>query len=234
MLDRLGPGLWTVSAPLRLAGAEFGTRMTVVQIGESGLALIAPIEIDDALARALAEKGQVEALIAPNAFHHLYFLAAAKRYPEATCFLAEGVEKKLATRPAVAKDLAGEPDPLFKAELEQVVLEGAPLTNEVIFFHGASKTLILTDLCFNFDPAPSGWTGLFLRLAGAHGRLAVSRLMRAGFKDRDKVRATIARVLEWDFEKVIVTHGTNIEGVGRDRFRQAVSEVGLLEARSGR
>jgi len=225
MLDRLGPGIWTVSAPLKLAGAEFGTRMTVVRIGDGGLALIAPIEIDEALAAALAEQGRVVALIAPNAFHHFYFLAAAERYPDAACFLAEGVEKKLARRPAGAKTLRGEPDPLWEAELEQVVLGGAPMTNEVIFFHAASKTLVLTDLCFNFDPAPSGWTGLLLRLAGAHGRLAVSRLMRGSFKDKRKVRATIARALEWDFENVVVTHGHNIEGGGRERFREAVSDV---------
>lgn len=225
LLDEMGPGIWTVSAPLRLAGAEFGTRMTVVRIGERSLALIAPIEIDAALAAELAEQGEVRALIAPNAFHHLYFRAAAKRYPKAACFLAEGVEKKLGIRPVGATDLSGAPDPLWKSELEQVVLEGAPRTNEVIFFHRASRTLILTDLCFNFDPAPRGWTGLFLRLAGAHGRLAVSRLMRSGLKDRNRVRASIARVLEWDFENIVVTHGNNLMGGGRERFRKATSDV---------
>ena len=50
MIEEMGPGLWTVSAEFSLAGAAFGTRMTVVRIGEGGLGLIAPIEIDDALA----------------------------------------------------------------------------------------------------------------------------------------------------------------------------------------
>ncbi|MBJ19649.1 MAG: DUF4336 domain-containing protein [bacterium] len=221
MLDRLAPGIWTVSAPLKLAGAEFGTRMTVVRIAERVLVLIAPVEIDAALAGELAEIGEVGALIAPNAFHHLYFLAATKRYPDAACFLAEGVEKKLGVRPAGAWDLADDPDSLWKGELEQVFLGGAPLTNEVIFFHGATKTLILTDLCFNFDPAPGGWTGLFLRLAGAHGQLAVSRLMRSSLKDKERVRATIARILEWDFDKIIMSHGHNVMSDGKERFRLA-------------
>ena len=225
MLDELASGVWTVSVPLKLAGAEFGTRMTVVRIGEKGLALFAPVEIDDALAAELSEVGDVRAIIAPNAFHHFYFLAAAGRYPDAECFLAEGVEKKLGVRPDGAKDLSPEPDPLWKNDLEQTVLVGAPLTNEVIFFHPRSKTLILTDLCFNFDPAPSGWTGFFLRLAGGHGRMAVSRLMRFGIKDKAGVRSTIARILEWDFENVIVTHGHNVVGAGRERFREATKDV---------
>jgi hypothetical protein len=225
MLEELAAGIWTVSAPLKLAGAEFGTRMTVIRIGPSGLVLIAPIEIDDGLAAALAEKGEVKALIAPNAFHHFYYLAAAKRYPDAGCFLAEGVEGKLGIRPPGAKDLSAGSDPLWEAELEQVVLEGAPMTNEVIFYHKASRTLVLTDLCFNFDPAPGGWTGFFLRLAGAHGRLAVSRLMRAGLKDKAKVRATIAQVLKWDFDKIIIGHGHNIKSSGKERFREATRDI---------
>jgi hypothetical protein len=225
MIEKVGSGIWTVSAPLSLMGADFGTRMTVVRLGAQGLALIAPIEIDESLAGRIAELGRVDALIAPNAFHHFYFLAAAERYPEATCFLAEGVEKKLGGRPGGARDLGPSPDPLWAGELEQTVLGGAPLTNEVIFFHPSSKTLVLTDLCFNFDPPPGGWTGLLLRLVGGHGKLAVSRLMRAGMKDRQQVRATIERILEWDFEKIIVTHGHNILANGRERFRRATWDL---------
>lgn len=225
MIEEIGAGVWTVSAPLSLLGAAFGTRMTVVRLGTDGLALIAPIEIDEALAARLAELGRVDALIAPNAFHHFYFLAAAERYPNAVCFLAEGVEKKLGVRPPGARDLGPIPDPLWAEALDQTVLGGAPLTNEVIFFHPASKTLVLTDLCFNFDPPPGGWTGLLLRLAGGYGKLAVSRLMRAGMKDRQQVRATIARICEWDFEKIIVTHGHNILTNGRERFAEATRDV---------
>ena len=225
MIEEVGAGIWTVSAPLSLMGAGFGTRMTIVRLGADGLALIAPIEIDEALAARLAELGRVDALIAPNAFHHFYFRAAAERYPQAGRFLAEGVEKKLGGRPPGARDLGPSPDPLWADELEQTVLGGAPLTNEVIFFHPSSKTLVLTDLCFNFDPPPGGWTGLFLRLAGGHGKLAVSRLMRAGMKDKQQVRATIDRILAWDFEKIIVAHGHNILANGRERFRQATRDV---------
>lgn len=225
MIEEMGPGLWTVSAAFSLAGAAFGTRMTVVRIGEGGLALIAPIEIDDALALELASLGKVRAIIAPNAFHHIYFLAASTRYPDARCFLAEGVEKKLGQRPPGAVDLTATPDALWQSDLSQVVLEGAPLTNEVMFFHTDSRTLILTDLCFNFDPPPGGWTGFMLRLAGGHGRMAVSRLMRIGLKDRDKVRASIGRVLEWDFDNLIVTHGHNVRGGARERFLAATGDL---------
>lgn len=225
MIEELVPGIWTVATPLKLAGVDFGSRMTIVRIGGDGLVLISPCPIDDALAAEIDALGQVRAVIAPNAFHYLYFVDAAERYPDAGRYLAEGVAKKLGSTPAGAVTLSAEADPLWKADLEQCKIEGAPKTNEVVFFHPASHTLILTDLCFNFNPAPSGWPGIFLRIVGAHGRLAVSRLMRTLLKDRKKVRPIIERILEWDFEQIVVTHGAIVKRNGRRLFREATGDL---------
>lgn len=225
MLEELVPGIWTRATPLKLAGVEFGTRMTIVRVAGDGLVLISPCPIDDALAAEIGALGTVRAVIAPNAFHYLYFVDAAERYPDAACHLAQGVAKKLGSPPPGAVMLGAEADPLWKAELEQCRIEGAPMSNEVIFYHDASRTLILTDLCFNFDPAPSGWPGIFLRLMGVHGRLAVSRLMRFVLRDRKKVRAVIKRILEWDFERIVVTHGAIVVQDGRRLFREATADL---------
>ena len=99
------------------------------------------------------------------------------------------------------------------------------MTNEVVFLHRATKTVVLTDLCFHFDPPPGGWTGLFLRLAGARGGLKVSRLMRFSMKDKDAVRGSIARILEWDFDNMVVAHGTNLIGGAKQAFRVATADV---------
>jgi hypothetical protein len=225
MIEELVPGIWTVATPLKLAGVDFGTRMTIVRVGGDGLVLISPCPIDDALATEIDVLGTVRAVIAPNAFHYLYFVDAAERYPDAARFLAQGVAKKLGSTPTAAVMLSAEADPIWKADLEQCMIEGAPMSNEVIFYHRASRTLILTDLCFNFDPAPSGWPGIFLRLMGAHGRLAVSRLMRFVLKDRENVRPIIKRILEWDFERIIVTHGAIVEQDGQKLFREATADL---------
>ena len=95
MLGSVGEGIWTAAAPLALAGAEFGTRMTVVRLADGGVMLISPIEVDDALAAEIDVIGPVRAVVAPNAFHHFYFAAVAKRYPDAAYFLAAGTEEKL-------------------------------------------------------------------------------------------------------------------------------------------
>jgi hypothetical protein len=211
---------------MRLLGADIGARTVIVALRAGGLALISPGPIDDALARQLADLGGVRALIAPNAFHHFHLLAAAQRHPEAICFLARGVEAKLRGRPeGEVRTLGGEPDSLWASDLESCTVEGAPRVNETVFFHPPSKTLIVTDLCFHFDPPPGGWTGILLRLGGAYGRLGVSRLMRTLLRDRAAVRASIDRLLEWDFEQLVVTHGSILREDARRRFREATADL---------
>lgn len=225
MLEEFAKGVWTVSKPLKIAGSEFGTRMTIIRVGEAGLVLIAPCPIDAALERKIRDLGNVEAIIAPNCFHHFYLLDAHALFPDAAVFLAEGVGEKLARMPVGARTLSGEVDSLWAGDLEQIKIGGTPKVNEVVFFHGASQTLVLTDLCFNFNPPPRGWTGFILRIVGAHGRLAASRLMRSMFKDRAAVRASIREILAWDFERLIVTHGSNISSGAKALFEQATRDI---------
>ena len=225
MLEETAAGIWTVTAPFKVAGAEFGTRMTVIRIGASELILSAPCLIDDVLEARIRELGTVVAVIAPNCFHYYYFLDALKRFPDAVPHLAEGVADKIGGAPTNARSLTGESDPIWRAEVEQLAIPGAPKVNEIVFYHRASRTLVLTDLCFNFDPPPRGWTGLFLRIAGAYGKLAVSRLMRSMLKDREKVREAVDRILAWDFERIIVTHGQNVAADAKRLFREATSDL---------
>jgi hypothetical protein len=221
MIEELADGIWTVAMALKLTGIEFGTRMTIVRVGDDGLVLISPCSIDDSLASGINALGTVRAVIAPNAFHHRYFADAIERYPGASRFFAEGVAKKVESTPTDTATLGADADPIWSAELEQCKVEGAPRLNEVVFYHAASRTLVLTDLCFNFNPAPGGLEGIPLRLFGVHGRLAVSRLMRLLLKDRQKVRRVVQRILEWEFERIVVTHGAIVEEDGHALFREA-------------
>jgi hypothetical protein len=45
-----------------------------------------------------------------------------------------------------------EPDPDWRGKIEQHLFRGAPVLNEVVFFHRATGTLIFTDLVFNVAP----------------------------------------------------------------------------------
>jgi hypothetical protein len=105
--------------------------------------------------------------------------------------------------------------------LDQALVQGAPSLNEVVFLHRPSRTLLCLDLCFHVRPPRNLVTQLFMRLNGAWDRFGPSRIFRyAIVKDRRALRASLDRVLAWDFDRVSVAHGDVLERGGRDALRQ--------------
>jgi len=56
---------------------------------------------------------------------------------------------------------------------------------------------------------------------GGYGHFGPSRLARSFMKDRPAVRRGIERILEWDFDRVTVTHGEVLETGGHALFEKA-------------
>jgi hypothetical protein len=92
---------------------------------------------------------------------------------------------------------------------------GAPSLNETVFLHRASRTLLCLDLCFNVRESASFVTRLLMRVNGAYGRFGPSRIFRyTVMKDRKAMRASLDRILAWDFDRVTVAHGEILESGG--------------------
>lgn len=222
-LRELDRGLWAVEQPLRVGGLELGTRTTIVRLADGGLLVHSPGPFTAALRGEIEALGPVRALIAPNLLHHLFLAESASAFPRALVFAAPGLREKLgATR--IDQVLAEAPPPLWANDLDQLVVRGAPGLNEVVFLHRASRTLICGDLCFNVRNSSSAFTRVFMRLNSAYGRFGPSRLFRyTVLKDAREMRASIDRILEWDFERVVVAHGEVLESDGSSALRRSFS-----------
>jgi hypothetical protein len=109
--------------------------------------------------------------------------------------------------------------------MEQVLVNGLPLANEVVFFHRPSASLIVTDLAFNVGASSPWLTRLVFRLGRAYGRLAPTVLERLLVRDRSAFRDSLTRILEWPFERVVVAHGQVKEKGGRDELARGYSWV---------
>jgi hypothetical protein len=116
--------------------------------------------------------------------------------------------------------------PEWEGEIEHFVFGGMPLLNESVFLHKPSRTLILTDLMFNFSRDLTAGQRLFAALKGASGRPSVSRLMRYFMmKDRAAVRRSAGKVLEWDFDRVLLAHKDMIDRGGKEIMRRAFEDI---------
>jgi hypothetical protein len=96
--------------------------------------------------------------------------------------------------------------------------------NECVFFHAASRTLILTDTAFHFDESFPALTQFATRVLGGYKRLSPSLLERIATTEKKKVRNSVAKILRWDFDRVIMAHGSIVEQNGKEKFQQGYEQ----------
>ena len=216
-LTAVAPGLWsyvhTMHAP---GGVRMPVRMNLARVGASrdgasgDLWVHSPVPIDDALAAEITGLGRVLYVVAPNAYHHLFAGTFAARFPGAKLYGVSGVTRK---RPELAFEgmLTDGSVPPWAGEIDQVFIEGAPKLSEVVFFHRASRSLLVSDLFFNVTEPETWMTGLVLRMMGTYKRFGRSRAWSLFGKDRSLLKASVEKVLAWDFVRVLPAHGVPFE-----------------------
>lgn len=223
MFEQITDGVWHATHDHTITGgAQFRTRTTLVRLEDGTLWMHSPIPLDDELASEIAELGEVRHIVAPNGFHDRYAAAAKQRYPQATLW-GSPVLKHSKEQPPVDAWL-GETKPSWSNEIQYLCIEGVPKVDEFVFLHPSSGTLILTDLLFQIRYPVNTLTKMILWMAGANkGKLAQSRLWRSITKDRGAAGRSVEKMLDWDFERVVLAHGDFVEGAdARTRTRQAL------------
>ena len=215
-LTAVAPGLWTHVHVMRMpGGVRIPARMNIVRLGASdGLWVHSPGKIDDAVAAEIAGLGRVLYVVAPSASHHMYAGAFAARFPGAQLFGAPGVARKhpeLSFAGTLADGSTPAASPPWSAEIDQTFLEGAPKLSEVVFFHRATRSLLVSDLFFNMTEPETWATGLVLRMMGTYKRFGRSRAWNLYGKDRPALKKSVEKVLAWDFVRVLPAHGAPFE-----------------------
>jgi hypothetical protein len=218
-LKPLADGLWVADAHRLVLGSRQPIRMVALDVGGSAL-VHSPLPLTPELEDSLAGLPPVRFIVAPNRWHHLYAGEWAARHPKAELHGAPGLAEKRPDLP-LQSELGDVPPREWSAHLEQLVFRAMPIFNEVVFFHRASRSLVLTDVAFNFQEADWGVVGLYIRAAGAYRRFGPSRVTRRLVRDRALARSLMDRILSWPFERVVVSHGPSVESQAKDRLRAA-------------
>lgn len=226
MLKQIAENLWTADGSMRLLDADITIRMTVVRLADNKLVLISPISMTELMVDALTQLGTVAYIVAPNLTHHLYAEQAKQQFPSAQLLVAPGLPKK---RKQLAFDYVFDNQCFtpWEGELKHLVFTALPLLNEVIFYHGESRSLILTDLLCNIQAIDRSLFGLYIRLSGVYQTLAMSRLFRFLIRNKTHARDLLGQALQWDFDRVVLAHGEIIESGGKVKFKEALSWLHL-------
>lgn len=229
MLRQLDSNLWVQDKPFHVLRADIGVRMTVVRLKNGDLWVHSPVRTTPEERAALDQLGRVAHIVAPSLVHHLFAAELCSCYPEARLHVAPGLAQKNSAL-VRSEPLTERPPTAWGGEIEPIFLAGAPIVNETVFRVG--RTLIVTDLVFNYPSAEGFATRLFLQLDGALGGVRATRIFRLTFKDKAAVRASILRILGWDFDRIIVTHGEVLATGGRQALHAAYESLLELPALS--
>ena len=224
LLIQIDRNIWTVESVQRFLGVDFGGRMTVIRLSSGDLFLHSPVKLDDSLASELEALGDVRYLVAPNKFHHLHLADYISKYPCAQLWGAPGLAKKRGDI-----DFTGELDSasnrLWPGEIEYVLFEGVPFINEVVFYHPLSRTVMFTDLIFNYSTNESIGVKVYAWIDGVYGKPDLSRLIKYMVRDREKARDSIRKILSWDFDRVSCTHRDIVTTGGKKIISAALSVI---------
>ncbi len=230
-LDTLKPvadDIWIVDGPVIRFGMpwpkmSFPTRMTVLCVNGE-LMIHSPTPLTPALQRQVEDIGHVRWIIGPNRIHYWWIPEWRNAFPGADVHLAPRIREQSRGRidfPAEVMDReSGYP---WDDAIATLPVHGSFMT-EVVFFHRVSRTLVLTDLIENFEPARLGlWQRWLARLGDAldpHG--SMPRDMRLTYaKRKTELKAAVETMIAWNPERVLLAHGRWHERNGAAELKRA-------------
>jgi hypothetical protein len=216
--------IWLCPYSVRLMGTKFEARMTVIRLSSGRIILHSPSDITPVIAEEISVLGTVAHIVAPGNFHHLYISAAQAAFPKAKTWICPGAENR---NPQLKYDgLLGDVAPAEWAnEISQVLVQGSRIMREVAMFHRPSRTLILVDLIENFTDSTLRIGGMlkfwFKYVLRMWNNPRPAPEYRMGWSDREAAANSLRRILRWDFQRIVLSHGDLIDRDAHEAAKKA-------------
>ena len=208
--------------PLRLLGADLHRNVAVLRLSSGDVVIhsTGPFTPEDMA--AIRAVGRPRWIMDTMLRHDTFAQRGREAFPEATYLAPAGFSERVGfpTLPLVGQQG-------WNDEVEVLGLAGVPSMEEHVVLHRPSRTLIVADLIFNFGAECSAWTHLLMNVAvGAKHDPGMARSIRWTARDRGALRASLAQMMAWDFDRLIVGHGKVIETGAKTQVAAALARAG--------
>lgn len=227
MLEPLGEDLFLVEGPVvRDMGIHFDTRMTVARLGDGSVWIASPVLVPFATVADIIALGPVRYLVSPTPRHFWRLDGWHQLFPEAELWSSPITPITLKKGDLPLTGILGDQVPdLWAGDLDQVLIRGSSWLNEVVFFHAASRTLLVEDVIqMHQSAAGRPLRNALIALGGVAAPTGgVARDIRMTFRDKAAARRSIDRILQWDFDKLVMAHGPVVTHDARRTVEQAFS-----------
>lgn len=224
-MEKLAENIWVFPFELKALGANIGRNVTVIRLSSGELLIHSTGPFKEDQVEWICSQGEVRWITDPMVDHDTFSKEGQAAFGGATFLVPEGFPK---TKGLNAEPLL--PAPVeWGSEVQVVRIEGTSGFNEHVFYHAPSRTLIVCDLLMNFPEAGSLWENALLRLGlGPNRAPGTSRRLKLAIKDEKRFQASVRRVLEWPFERVVVGHGETLRVDARERTQEAFEAAGWV------
>jgi hypothetical protein len=226
-MKAIADNVWIEDSWIYVGRILLPVRMTVIRLKSGGLLLHSPLPYSRALRQELELLGRIEFLVAPSISHWMYVRQWQSAVADALTFAVPGLRARRQVRASgvrIDRELSDEPPSEWGGEIE-VVLFSAPFYVESALFHSASRTLVLTDVVQNIDPAilPPALRGIARVLGNikpsAMAPIYLRMLLRLGGKS---IERAAARLLSLAPERVVFAHGDWFQKRGTEQLQHSL------------
>jgi hypothetical protein len=224
-LQPFGTDIWIAEGPnVRDMGLMFTTRMTIVRLHDGSIWVESPVQLDPEALGEIQALGTVKYAVACTQRHVWRLKHWHALFPDAQLWAPGRTSLATKPNPVLLNDvLSDTPYEGWAEDLEQLAFKGSSALKEVLFFHIKSRTLILGDLV-QVNPMMKGRPirNLVFRLLGAavpKGGVALD--IRLSFRKRELARQSLERLLSWDFDRVVLSHGDCVTENARTFIEEA-------------
>lgn len=222
-LQSIAPNLWLLSYPLKALGADLKRNVTVIQLASGKLIIHSTGPFSPGDVQAITALGEPAWLVDSLLRHDTFSKQGHEAFPSARYLAPTGFPQgeNYSTTSLLP------PPPEWSEEISVLAIEGAPDFGEVVMLHKPSRTLIVADLIFNFRKEQGLWTKVLLFLATVGGKHdpGMTRPFKMAIKDEAAFAASVRTVLSWDFDRIIVGHGTPVETGGKEKLRATLQNA---------
>lgn len=249
-LTAIREDVWLIERPFYptlpgLQGTDVGCKACVVRLPDGKLWVHAPVGLDQPLREALAELGPVGHIVTPNTEHQKFAPLWFVEYPEAASYACPGLREK---KPEVgwqrsleeltAGGLTSTTAPAEWGGVIELcwikdrvpVPFGPPFFNEVVFCHTPSRTLIVTDLWWNYPDTAAKGAGFEVPLSSRLWKVGMDVIYRPvynNFMRTETCASSYETILDWDWDYIAPCHG---EPVSADAKRVLSDHLSLSAA----
>lgn len=213
-----------MSFPFRVFGIDFKRNVTLLRLRDGRVVVHSTARFGEEDVAAIRAFGEPAWLVDATLLHDTFAKEGRAAFMSLPYLAPSGFKEVsgVATEPLEA------PPSDWAGQIEVLKLEGTKKI-EHAFFHRSSRTLVVADMFFSFGPETGGWARFFARrVMGLSASLfGVSRFFRFLISDKEAFARSLRKMLDWDFDRVVVAHRDPLVAAGKPAVERALRELGI-------